>query len=176
MVLLRQGTKRFLILSPVRLDVCHFVPFTKLLPHRIRATNFIKQSDTLNNLERFLVRIEFRHSLHNIELRICNTGLSIIRKTILNSSKQFAGRASRERLEPYCPERHTWNVIAVKFLFQFIRIKPAVGKHLERKSVSYTNIHKPIQFTADAGRDIVDRRFFERNIWRWKHPRKSFAT
>ena len=53
-------------------DVGKFIPFLKLSPNIIRATNFVEESVTRYHIKGFLIRIKLRNCLHDIELSISN--------------------------------------------------------------------------------------------------------
>ena len=90
MVPLRQAAERILIFPPVILDVGYFVPLCKFQSYIIRATHFIEQAVTRDDLEGLLIRIKLCNCLHHIELSICQTRLFIVCEKILKTLYKFA--------------------------------------------------------------------------------------
>ena len=87
-------------------DVGKFIPFLKLSPNIIRATNFIEESVTRYHIKGFLIRIKLRNCLHDIELSIGNTCIFIVCEKILKSLHKLTFLAAGKRRIPYCPERN----------------------------------------------------------------------
>ena len=104
MISLRQFAESLLVLPPIVSDIRKLISFLKFFSNIIRATDFIEESVTADDLKSLLIRIEFRNRLHYIELRFCHTGLRIVCKEILDSLDQLAALTAGKRFEIYCPE------------------------------------------------------------------------
>ena len=104
MILSRQIAEMLLVFPPIINYILDFVSFDKFLPNIIRATNFIEESDTGNDIEGLLIRIKLRNCLHDIELSLCKTSFRIVSKKELKPLYQFACKAAEIRLVPYGSE------------------------------------------------------------------------